>query len=35
MLRQVKSVVAPIVVMTLIAGATVLLRLGLVLHSLR
>ena len=35
MLRRVKSVVAPIVVMTLIAGTAVLLRLGLVLHSLR
>ena len=35
MLHQVKSVVAPIVVMTLIAGTAVLFRLGLVLHSLR
>jgi hypothetical protein len=35
MLRQVKSDVAPIIAMTLIAGTAVLLRLGLVLHSLR
>jgi hypothetical protein len=35
MLRQVRSVVAPIVVMTLIASAAVLLRLGLALGALR
>jgi hypothetical protein len=35
MLRQVRSVVAPIVVMTLIAGAALLLRLGLALEALR
>ena len=35
MLRQVMSAVAPIVVMTLIAGTAVLLRLGLVLNSLQ
>ncbi len=35
MLRQVKSVVAPTVAMTSIAGTAALFRLGLVLHSLR
>lgn len=35
MLRQVKSAVTPLIVMTLIMGTAVLLRLGLALHGLR
>jgi len=35
MLRQVKSAVTPLIVMTLITGTAVLLRLGLALHVLR
>ena len=35
MLRQVKSVVTPLAVMTLIAGAALLLRLGLALEAMR
>jgi hypothetical protein len=35
MFHQVKSVVAPLAVMTLIAGTALLFRLGLALHALR
>ena len=35
MLRQVKAVVGPLAVMILIAGAAMLLRLGLALGALR
>jgi hypothetical protein len=35
MLRQVKTVVTPFIVITLIAGTALLLRLGLALEALR
>jgi hypothetical protein len=35
MLRNVKSIVVPVITMTLVAGAAFLIRLGLVLEAIR